>query len=385
MLSRPASLPDTLVLPAVATSDWRSLEVLLFAALVIGNRTTMARSDLLITLIKSGGTSPDPRFRSAVEALIAEERAKRHDALADQLAAAFTAASNGRTGQSLGGSPVVADLLYESSPDRGLAELVLPSRVENECRALIDEHLRADLLRSYGLTPRHRILLVGPPGNGKTSVAASLAHDLMVPLLTIRYEGLIGSYLGETASRLHKVFDYARQRRCVLFFDEFDTIGKERGDVHETGEIKRVVSTLLLQMDQLPPHVVIVTATNHAELLDRAVWRRFELRLRLPHPSPTQIDEFIGRLFANLRLASGFEYPKVGTRMRGATYSEIEDMFRDLARRAVLEGPDADVERILRERLDAWRHRECATSSRATPLRASRRATRKPRRIKKRA
>lgn len=342
----------------------------------------MARSDLLITLVKSGGTSPDPRFRSAVEALIAEERAKRHDVLADQLTAALATASNGRTTQSLVGSPIVADLLYESNPDRGLPELVLPPIVENECRALIDEHLRADLLRSYGLAPRHRILLVGPPGNGKTSVAASLAHDLMVPLLTIRYEGLIGSYLGETASRLHKVFDYARQRRCVLFFDEFDTVGKERGDVHETGEIKRVVSTLLLQMDQLPPHVVIVTATNHAELLDRAVWRRFELRLRLPAPSPTQIDQFVARLFSKLQLTSGFNYPKIGTRMRGATYSEIEDMFRDLARRAVLEGPDADVGRILRDRLVAWRQRECPTSTRTTAAMSSTRTRKKPRRVK---
>lgn len=349
---------------------------------MLNDGAKMARSDLLLTLVKSGGTSPDPRFRSAVEALIAEERAKRHDVLADQLAAALAVASNGRAVQPLVASPIVADLLYESNPDRGLAELVLPPIVENECRALIDEHLRADLLRSYGLAPRHRVLLVGPPGNGKTSLAASLAHDLMVPLLTIRYEGLIGSYLGETASRLHKVFDYARQRRCVLFFDEFDTVGKERGDVHETGEIKRVVSTLLLQMDQLPPHVVIVTATNHSELLDRAVWRRFELRLSMPPPSRLQIDEFVDRLFARLKLAGGLKSPKIGTRMRGATYSEIEDLFRDLARRAVLEGPDADVGRILRDRLDVWRQRAFDTSTRDTAMTASTRASNKPRRAK---
>ena len=92
----------------------------------------------------------------------------------------------------------------------------------------------------------------------------------------MRYEAVIGSFLGETSGRLKKLFDFVRTHQCVLFFDEFDTLGKERGDVHETGEIKRVVSSLLLQIDALPSHVVVVTATNHAELLDRAVWRRFQ-------------------------------------------------------------------------------------------------------------
>jgi len=95
----------------------------------------------------------------------------------------------------------------------------------------------------------------------------------------VRYEAVVGSFLGETSSRLRRLFDFARTHPCVLFFDEFDTLGKERGDVHETGEIKRVVSSLLLQIDALPSYVVVVTATNHPELLDRAVWRRFQMRL----------------------------------------------------------------------------------------------------------
>ena len=326
----------------------------------------MARSDLLITLVKSGRSTPDPRFRSAVEALIAEERAKNHNILADQLASVINGATNGKAYS----PPITAvtssigDLLYELTPDRGLANLLLPPNVERECRQLIEEHQRAELLQSYGLAPRHRLLLTGPPGNGKTSLAHALAHDLMVPLLVVRYEGLIGSYLGETAARLRKVFDYARQRACVLFLDEFDTVGKERGDIHETGEIKRVVSTLLLQMDQLPPHVVIVTATNHAELLDRAVWRRFELRLQLPPPGQRQIDQFLGRLFAGFHLAENLKAPSVGKQLAGATYSEIEDLFRDISRRAVLESPSSNVNKIVRERIATWKGRVTANSTR---------------------
>lgn len=325
----------------------------------------MARSDLLISLVKSGRGSPDPRFRSAVEALIAEERAKRHNSLAQQLSAALGAGSNGHASRDSSSSPVVGDLLYESNPDRGLDGLILPPIVVRECREMIEEHLRAELLRSYGLAPRHRVLLVGPPGNGKTSVACALAHELAVPLFVVRYEGLIGSYLGETASRLRRIFDHARQRQCVLFFDEFDTVGKERGDVHETGEIKRVVSTLLLQMDQLPAHVVIVTATNHAELLDRAVWRRFQLRLQLPAPRPKQIDEFLGRLFAELKLEAEVKLPSLGRQLHDATFSEIEDLFRDVSRRAVLDGPGANIQRILKDRIECWKQRETASSVRA--------------------
>ena len=317
----------------------------------------MARSDLLISLVQSGKQTPDPRFRSTVEAIIAEERSKQHTALADQLAAALVNGVHKHAPQIAVGSTVVGDVLYEVTPERSLNDLVLPRLVREELRLLIEEHLRGELLRSYGLAPRHRLLLVGPPGNGKTSVAHGLAHDLMVPLLVVRYEGLIGSYLGETASRLRKIFDYARQRACVLFLDEFDTVGKERGDIHETGEIKRVVSTLLLQMDQLPAHVVIVTATNHAELLDRAVWRRFETRLHLPPPKPSEAAEFLGRLFASFHLASGYKSATLSRQLSGATYSEIEDLFRDIARRAVLESPEPDFAKIVRERLAAWKQR----------------------------
>jgi SpoVK/Ycf46/Vps4 family AAA+-type ATPase len=328
-----------------------------------GSSFGMARSDLLISLVKSGKQSPDPRFRSTVEAIIAEERSKQHTALADQLSAALLNGAHTHAPQTPAGSAVVGDLLYELAPERSLEDLVLPRLVRDELRRLIEEHQRGDLLRSYGLAPRHRILLVGPPGNGKTSVAHGIAHDLMVPLLVVRYEGLIGSYLGETASRLRKVFDYARQRACVLFLDEFDTVGKERGDVHETGEIKRVVSTLLLQMDQLPSHVVIVTATNHSELLDRAVWRRFETRLRLPPPKASEAAEFLGRLFANFQLASGYKTAAISRQLSGATYSEIEDLFRDIARRAVLESPEPIFAKIVRERVAVWKQRVNAPSS----------------------
>ncbi|NJX16996.1 AAA family ATPase, partial [Tamlana crocina] len=162
--------------------------------------------------------------------------------------------------------------LYRIYPQKTLDDVILNYENQAVIQDLIQEHHRSDLLRSYNLEPRNRILLAGPPGNGKTSLAEVIAQSLMIPYYVVRYDGIIGSYLGETATRLKTTFDFIRTQECVLFFDEFDTIGKERGDIHETGEIKRVVSSLLLQIDRLPSYVVVVAATNHAELLDRAVW-----------------------------------------------------------------------------------------------------------------
>ena len=153
----------------------------------------------------------------------------------------------------------------------------------------------------------------------------------MVPFIVVRYDGLIASYLGETASRLRKLFDYVHTRPCVLFFDEFDTIGKERGDLHETGEIKRVVSSLLLQIDDLPSYVAVITATNHPELLDRAVWRRFQLRFELPPPQVQQAEEYFEKAVSRLTFPLGVSATTLAEKLEGANFSELEDFLADVA------------------------------------------------------
>lgn len=327
----------------------------------------MARSDLLLSLVRAGTAGDKRSFRTAAEAVIAEERAKHHDVLADRLTHLIQ--SNTATGNGAQTLSAVSDglgrgkeFISEIVPKRRLEDLLLPDIVRRAVQELIEEQQRADLLHAHGVEPRHRVLLVGPPGTGKTSLAEALAEAAAVPLFLVRYESMIGSYLGETAARLKRVFDYARTTPCVLFFDEFDAIGKERGDIHETGEIKRVVTSLLMQVDDLPSYTVIAAATNHPELLDRASWRRFQLRLTLPMPTiealATYIEKFAQRFNDTLDQSPAI----IAKRLGRISYAEVEQFCLDLQRRYVLAIGEKPLKTILTEQLAVWSTRAKAQS-----------------------
>lgn len=300
----------------------------------------MARADLLIGLVRSGMNGDKNSFRKVVEAIIAEERNKQHKILVEQLETLLNTEPTQRSVGSNFGSMIdsnQSNLFFEVMPRRQLSDLILPDDVRNICQNLIQEHHRKDLLRTYGLEPRNRVLFIGPPGNGKTSLAEAIADALMVPLLVVRYEGIVGTYLGETAVRLKKLFDYVATRQCVLFFDEFETLGKERGDLHETGEIKRVVSSFLMHIDKLPSHVVIVGATNHPELLDRAVWRRFQIRAFLPSPTRSRLVEWFERFKKRINIPLGYAADVLAKQFQGASFAEVEEFGSSVFRQYVLE------------------------------------------------
>ncbi len=314
---------------------------------------------MILNLIRAGRQGDQLQFRKSVEALAADERAKKHTIFADRILKHLYARNNGKYVSMSPSSPtsVASRLVTEIAPARCLDDLILSTAVEASVRELVEEQYRVDLLRSYGIEPRNRVLLAGPPGNGKTALAEAIASELALPLLVARYEAIVGSYLGETAQRIDKVFEYSRSRHCVLFFDEFDAIGKERGDLHETGEIKRVVSSLLLQIDSLPSHVVVVTASNHPELLDRAVWRRFQIRLELPRPKQGQVEEWFRRFEERTGLSLGISPRSLARRLAGVSFAEIEDFGNDILRRAVLAGPNPDMAKIVATRFENWKAR----------------------------
>jgi SpoVK/Ycf46/Vps4 family AAA+-type ATPase len=294
--------------------------------------------------------------RSTVEAIIAEEKTKQHNVLADRLSRALRANGNGAKASIPGPDTINRgrEFIAEVTPRRQLDDLVLSEACRKAVDQFIEEQRRASLLRAHSVDPRHRLLLVGPPGNGKTSLAEAIAEALAVPFFIVRYEALIGSYLGETAGRLKRVFDYVRTTPCVLFFDEFDAVGKERGDIHETGEIKRVVTSLLMHVDELPSYSVIIAATNHSELLDRAVWRRFQLRLGLPAPTERELIRYFERFLSSIDDRPGITAAALANRLGAISYAEAEEFTLDIRRREILAMRERPLKEIIESQLQIW-------------------------------
>lgn len=310
----------------------------------------MARADLLFKLIQAGTKGDKELLSKTVEAIIAEEHNKKHFVLADQLRDLIK--ENNNNSLSKASYDKIDSLVYEKIPTKTIDDLILDDNVYKLCSELIEEHHRADLLRSYNLEPRHRIIFTGPPGNGKTSLAEALAERLMIPFIMVRYEGIITSFLGETATRLKYLFDYIRTQKCLLFFDEFDTIGKERGDIHETGEIKRVVSSLLMQIDKLPSYTIIVVATNHPELLDRAVWRRFQLKVNLAKPDTMSIENYLNKFTESTNASFKIPSKQLAPKLLGLSYSEIEEFCLNILRTYVLSSFQSNIKDIIKNNLE---------------------------------
>nr|VFK66979.1 MAG: ATPase family associated with various cellular activities (AAA) [Candidatus Kentron sp. UNK] len=321
----------------------------------------MAQADLLVDLLKSASNGDQLAFRKVAETLVQEEKAKGHRILADRLAKSLRPEPFATDRRSVPGqnnsNGQHRDLIYEITPERTLDSLILPNDIRNQIDEVAEEQHRAELLHAYNLHARNRLLFAGPPGNGKTVLAEALAFALMVPLVVVRYETLIGSYLGETSSRLRHLLDYARTQRCVLFFDEFETLGKERGDTRETGEIKRVVSSLLLQIDALPDYVVLVAASNHPELLDRAVWRRFQVRIELPMPSRQQLTRHIESIGDRCKTHFGYAPETLAEHLQGHNFAEVEEFCLGVARRAILDQKTDNAKDITSLKLKQWRDR----------------------------
>lgn len=319
----------------------------------------MARADLLLSLVRAALAGDEQKVRAVVEALAAEERHKRHPVLADQLVDELSRLPNRPRWEVTPAAPAAQphSALLEVQPKLRLSDIVLPGVVRADLADLIEEQHRADLLRTYNLDPRHRILLTGPPGNGKTSTAEAIAAELALPLLVLRYEEVITSYLGETSARLESALEDVRRRHCVFFLDEFDAVAKERADAHETGEIKRVVSSLLLQLDRLPSYVVVCAATNHPELLDRAVWRRFQVRVHLPAPTRAERADYLVTLSDRLGTELGLSPRTITDELGAVSYSELQEFVLELRRRQVLMAPDTAGAAETRALLARWHAR----------------------------
>lgn len=193
---------------------------------------------------------------------------------------------------------------------------------------IVDDYYKCSKLKAYNLKPKSKLLFCGPPGCGKTLTAKALAGELQLPLLYTRLDAIISSYLGDTASNLRRVFEYINQGRWVVFFDEFDAIGKSREDSNEHGEIKRVVNSFLQMIDTYEGESIIIAATNHQGLLDRAVWRRFDEIVFFDTPSTEEIERLI-KLKLRTIPKYNIDFDAVINELSGMSHSEIENICNE--------------------------------------------------------
>jgi SpoVK/Ycf46/Vps4 family AAA+-type ATPase len=247
-------------------------------------------------------------------------------------------------------------------PERSREEIVLAPDMAARLDRVEEEFRSVDLLARNGLSPKSRLLFVGPPGCGKTLCAEILASDLGLALLYARFDGIVSSYLGETATNLRRVFNYAAQQRAVLFFDEFDAIGKKRDDPQEVGELKRVVGSFLQILDAHPRDRMVIAATNHEGLLDDALWRRFDEVLVFGRPSAAQLVQLMElRLRAVRKRAVDLE--RLAAEMAGFSFADAERVCLE-ATKAMLLGNRREMTpelleaelRLQRERMAVGTH-----------------------------
>lgn len=300
----------------------------------------------MVLAYKRGDTSA---FLAAVQEYILEERRKNHPVIAQDLERIL---KNGHgqplTRLSSGDVTALGDLprdkeretvLVEIREDeRPLEELVLTEATRDAVNRIIMENRRDEVLRSHGLRPIGKVLFCGPPGCGKTVVAGSIARALFVPLVLVRFDGVVSSYLGDTAANLRKVFDFARSRPMVLFFDEFDAIGKRRTDEDDHGELKRVVNSFLQMIDGFRGESLIIAATNHERILDPALWRRFDEIVHFPRPNAQQIEHLLARSLRQVGVSPAVRLAEQARRLVGMSFADVERITLDAIKQVVIDG-----------------------------------------------
>ena len=329
----------------------------------------MANGRVLRQLIRSGTEGDLEAFRGAAIQAIEEERQKQHHVLADELEAILDNRKGRQPAPVLrrmtAGVPVDGErgipLLSIREPNSRLEDMVLSRQNLSLLKAILQEHNRADLLKAHGLRPCDRLLLYGPPGCGKTLTAQVIAGELGRPLAVVRIDSIVSSFLGETAANLRKIFDFANDSSLVLLFDEFDALGKEREDTLEHGELRRVVNAVLQMMEDYRGKSVLVAATNHEQMLDSAVWRRFDEILHLKPPTPTQVCQLLSVKFRGVRREFEIKDLACQDLFKGATHADVERIVLRAIKLMVLEGGDA----LLRlDHLEAALRRENARKAR---------------------
>jgi SpoVK/Ycf46/Vps4 family AAA+-type ATPase len=308
----------------------------------VGKEDVVATAEQLKALLKSHVAGDDERFRTIALQIAAHNAKKGNKQLALELRSLLDEA---RRVQSPAGIPravpiarpagELAGLVMASYPNTRLSEMVLSEAIHTSIAEVIEQYRQRDRLRSHGLSPRRKLLLVGPPGCGKTMTASTLAAECNLPLMFVQLHSLITKYMGETAAKLHLVFDAMCETRGVYLFDEFDAIGSTRSARNDVGEIRRVLNSFLQFLERDDSESIVVAATNIVGMLDEALFRRFDDVIRYELPDGMMVRALVANRLSSFDI-SKIEWPPIAQAARGLSHAEVTRACDDAAKEAVL-------------------------------------------------
>lgn len=299
----------------------------------------------ITAMVRSHGSGDDASFYSVALQIAAREAQRGHHVLAGDIKKAVdssrqtTPVSNVmKLAQPRGDLAELAEITY---PNVLLRDLIASNDLATQIKQVIAEQRQRKNLLDHGFAPAHRLLLEGPPGTGKTMTASVLANELSLPMFTIRLDSLLSKFMGETASKLRLVFDAVAERRGVYLFDEFDALGADRSG-NDVGEARRILNSFLVFLEEASPESIVVAATNHRAILDRALFRRFDAVLTYTLPDTRQS---VGVIRARLgSLATGTSLAKLSAYTDGLSHADLVKAAEAAAKMSLMRG-DVQVSR----------------------------------------
>lgn len=306
----------------------------------------LASGENLSRLFKAFKENNQVEFSKVAYDIIEDEKKKNHYLLADKLSRilfddnytlSISKSRNINSRQLPTDKETGFQLLEMKFSKVLLDDIILTPDNKEKIEDIILEFEQKEILQTYKLNPKTKVLFCGPPGCGKTVTAESIANELQLPLLYTRFDSVISSYLGETATNLRKVFDFAKDGEWVLFFDEFDSIGKSRSIESEHGELKRVVNSFLQLLDNFPRNTMVIAATNYETIIDKALWRRFDEIIYFDMPTKDDIEKFI-RLKLRNYSHKELNVESHINNLVGLSYADIERICYEAIKKMVLNG-----------------------------------------------
>lgn len=327
------------------------------------------KTTMLLALVRAQVDGDSESFKKVALQIAAQEASAGHSKVATEIRSLIDKVQE-QQGQHVGTpKPVIpitrpngelGTLLQASYPEVRFRDMVFEEETYLLLKRILKEQQNRQLFSSYGLQPKRKLLLVGPPGCGKTSTAKMLAGELGRPLFVVRLEGLLSRYLGETSAHLSAIFDAMKKTIGVYLFDEFDSIGTFRGDTRDIGEVRRVLSTFLQLIENDDSDSIIVAATNYEHMLDNALFRRFDDVVEFPRPSVGLLAEFLKRrLQFVVNSNADISWERVAKESEGLSFADMERASADALKAMLMNGQtwvtEDLLEQAIHERLSVHR------------------------------